>query len=119
MLHDDQVRPRAHDAGGFRQDHLDQTRILAYLGGEAFRRDRRGDSSEIDGAAFSLGDDLLRDDHDVASAQFPAIQRSDDQRVYIVAGAHHRQTLEGEKFQRGAHAGITVIASKAKQSPSM
>ena len=57
----------AHDAARFAQDHLDQARILVDLRPpSAMGARRRADGREIDLAAFRLGDDLLRDDQNIA-----------------------------------------------------
>ncbi len=94
----------------FRQDHLDQPRILPDLGRQLFRLGRRRDGGEIDRAPLGLRDDLLRHDYDIAAAEFPAAKRRDDQRGDIVALADHRNAGQRHKFERGTHAGGTVIA---------
>jgi hypothetical protein len=109
VLHDDQIRPRADNPRGLTQDDLNQPRILADLGCQLLRLRRRHDGGEIDSTALCLRHDLLRHHHDIALAQFPAAQRSDDQRGDVMALADHRNAGQRHKFECGTHAGGTVI----------
>ncbi len=103
MLADHQPRPAAHDAGRFGQDHLKEAGILPRLGRQRDGPGRGSDRCQVHGPALRLGDDLLRDDDDVAGLRNDGIRREkrSDKRRQIVARPDHRQTLGGQKLECG------------------
>ena len=88
MLGDDQAGPKAQDLPGFRQDHLDQRRVLARGARELPGARRWRDLGERDVAALGLGDDLVGDDQHVALSwwQHGGLQRVAEDAREIVTG---------------------------------
>ena len=107
VLDDDQVRAVAHDAAGFRQDYLDEARVLAGLGGERDGALGRRHGGDLDDATFGFRDDLLRHDEHVAilGPELRGGKGGKRDRREIVARLHHR------------HAGRPVIVSCAVRIP--
>jgi hypothetical protein len=105
VLDDDEVRPRAHDTYGFRQDQLDQPRVLAGLGGEPPRRGGGCDGGERHAPPLRLAHHLLRQGEHVARSrrQVRARQGIGQQRGEVVVRLDGGQAGKRRQAQRVAH----------------
>ena len=110
MLGDDQPRPVAEHGAGFREDHLDQGRVLAGRRRQLPGARRWPDVGERHRAAFGLGDDLVGHHQHVAASRAQVRRRqgvAQDGRE-VVARADRRNAGDGgerDRLGRGRHQG--------------
>ena len=100
VLHDEQVGALADDAGGFGEDDVDETRVLADLGPQAAGFRGWVDGGEVDQPAFCLGDDLLGEDDDVGRLEgaVSVPQARGDQCRQVITGLNQGKIGERKKL---------------------
>ena len=110
---DDQDPVRANDPDALVEDGLDQPRVAVHAAGQLHRLLARRHRLEVAKTAFGLGHDLLRDDQDVAVAQFRVLC---DKPAEVVARLDLGQALDRDDLERFHTASIAARSSGSSRS---
>ena len=125
VLDDRHARPMAHDLRRFPEQDFDMRGVLAGQRREPFRGRRRHRLGRKGVAPLGLGNDLLRDDEDVAGLEpgSGAFEPLRNQFGKVVARLDHRQSGQRNQLQPPRHApscsaaGVPVILRPAPSMP--
>ena len=96
------------------EDQLDQRRLLAEVGGESTRLRARDDRGEAPDPPLGLGDDLLRDDDDVAVAR--ALRGRRSRRRRDIPGSNSGRPSRRAQHLQPAHMPSALAVRRARSA---